>query len=378
MLDAEQNPVTQVVGCGSGLPDWVPQEARHYIEHTERGDTIRALARRGGCAPSTVMRQVRKIEQKRDDPLVDEALNSLRRVVPPVSGKTPLQSKEMSPMSELSPFQTVEDTPPDDATIEREARRVLRRLSEPGACLAVAQNMDKAVVVRDLPDGRTTRTAVLDRPIAQALALKDWIVAGKGGKITRYTITSAGRAALRQFTAADEMARAGFSDVASTFEEAPAWVGRDEDDEATKGRIRYQAVESPVMVLARRRDKSGEAFLTAELVSAAERLREDFELAQIGGAQDWEACLIGGRAQTAEAQVGYGPEAAKTRVAAALADLGPGLGDVALRCCCYLEGMEQAEQRMGWSARSGKIVLRIALQRLKRHYDCAGYNNLIG
>ena len=46
-------------------------------------------------------------------------------------------------------------------------------------------------------------------------------------------------------------------------------------------------------------------------------------------------------------------------VAAALRDLGPGLGDVALRVCCFLEGIEAAEQRMGWAARSGKIVLRI-------------------
>ena len=57
------------------------------------------------------------------------------------------------------------------------------------------------------------------------------------------------------------------------------------------------------------------------------------------------------------------------RARSALADLGPGLGDVALRCCCRLEGLEAVEQTMGWSARSGKIVLRIALQRLARHYE---------
>ena len=55
-------------------------------------------------------------------------------------------------------------------------------------------------------------------------------------------------------------------------------------------------------------------------------------------------------------------------MSAALTDLGPGLGDVVLRCCCHLEGLEAAERRMGWSARSGKIVLRIALQRIAKHY----------
>jgi hypothetical protein len=56
-------------------------------------------------------------------------------------------------------------------------------------------------------------------------------------------------------------------------------------------------------------------------------------------------------------------------VIAALDDLGPGLQDAALRCCCLLEGLEITEKRLGWSARSGKIVLRISLQRLVRHYE---------
>ena len=60
---------------------------------------------------------------------------------------------------------------------------------------------------------------------------------------------------------------------------------------------------------------------------------------------------------------------ARARVAAALEELGPGLSDIVLRCCCYLEGLETAEKRLGWSARSAKIVLRIALIRLRKHYD---------
>ena len=51
-----------------------------------------------------------------------------------------------------------------------------------------------------------------------------------------------------------------------------------------------------------------------------------------------------------------------------LSALGPGLADIAFRVCCFLDGLEKAEKRLGWSARSGKVVLRIALQRLAQHY----------
>ena len=135
-------------------------------------------------------------------------------------------------------------------------------------------------------------------------------------------------------------------------------------------KARYVATESPLIALARRRDKDGQRFLDDRMVRAGERLREDFELAQLGQSevQDWRQVLsAGGGAVAASAGVSQ----AQVRLATALDELGPGLADVALRCCCYLEGLERTEKRMGWSARSGKIVLRIALQRLSRHYQDA-------
>jgi hypothetical protein len=187
--------------------------------------------------------------------------------------------------------------------------------------------------------------------------------------VTRYYITTAGRSALKRLL---EGETGGADEAAGSRVERPA-----------RKRPRYNLTESPLAALARRREKDGAPFLTAELVAAGERLREDFELAQLGPrvAQNWERFFTGDRSSFMpgdDARGGSGD--ARTRLASALSDLGPGLGDVALRCCCFLEGLEATEQRMGWSARSGKIVLRIALQRLKRHYDERqdGWSPMIG
>ena len=207
------------------------------------------------------------------------------------------------------------------------------------------------------------------------MALNDWISVSSEGRITRYRITSAGRNALKRFLAEDEAARAGLGEAASNpySEQHREWATRGDGASANKKRgIRYNAAESPLSALSRRKDKDGKAFLSPELVAAGERLREDFELAQMGPrvAQNWEKFLTGGARGEFGADTGPGgSERAKKRVMTALADLGPGLGDVVLRCCCFLEGMESVERRMGWSARSGKIVLRIALIRLSKHYD---------
>jgi len=348
------------------LPAWLPDAARLYLHHIERGVSLRKLALREGVHASTVLRQVRRYETRRDDPLVDEALESLGRL----RGKAPLHPslKEAQPMS--APIRH-DPSSIDEATIRNEGWRILRRLSEPETVLAIAPEMDKAAVLRTLPDGQSSRLAVLDRALAQAFALKGWIGCTKPGRVSLYRITSAGRTALRQMIDRPAGQGEGMAEAPAVFgHHGRDWTLTDDDGER---RPRYNAAESPVAVLARRRDKDGRAFLSADLVQAAERLREDFELAQMGPrvTQNWERFLTGGdrggfRPEGGRAE---GPRNARDRVSAALRDLGPGLGDMVLRCCCFLEGLEAAEQRMGWSARSGKIVLRIALQRLRRHYD---------
>jgi len=317
----------------SRLPPWLPSAVRIYLAHVEGGQSLRAIARAEGMHPSTVMRQVRRFEGRRDDPLIDHALDRLA----PGTGET---AKESAPMPA---------TPIDDQTLQSEAQRVLRRMAEPGALMAVASDLPRAVVLREGAQG-TVRLAVLDRPVAEAFALSGWIACRQPGRVARYEITATGRALLRQ--------------------------NPPEANEAEPGPRRI-CTESPVAMLARRRDRDDQPFLSAALVAAAERLREDFEIAQMepGMAQDWSHFLTAG-VQGGNRRSGPGgrsaPAAARARVLAALRDLGPGLGDVALRCCCYLEGLETAERREGWSARSGKIVLRIALMRLEQHYADLG------
>ncbi|MDR5653243.1 DUF6456 domain-containing protein [Xinfangfangia sp. LG-4] len=361
------------------IPGWVPAAVRLYLGHTSGGQSLRALARREGCHPSTVLRQVRRFETRRDDPLVDEALEQLGRAGQPGPGAA--CQEDTDPMT--APIRSAALVA-DEAVIAQEARRVLRRLSEPGAMIAIAPDMEKAVVLREFPDGRSARTAVLDRGVAQAFAIKDWIACRKRGRVAAYEITAAGRAALRRLLEEEARGRPGLADAGAAFAgQHRDWDEREVAEEGGARRIRYNIAESPVAVLGRRRDKDGQPFLTPDLVAAAERLREDFELAQMGPrvAQNWDRFLTGAdRGGFGGAGPAEGPRAARDRVAAALRDLGPGLGDMVLRCCCFLEGLETAERRMGWSARSGKIVLRIALMRLKRHYEetGAGSGPLIG
>jgi len=357
-----------------GFPPWVPLGATNYLAHTVAGFSIRALARAHDCHPSTVLRQVRRFEMRRDDPLVDGALRAL---MPASNQGAHLSQKELTEMSNQATAAHV--TPMNDGLnqtrIDREALLVLRRLCESGAVLAVARNMDTAVVVRETGDSQSLRTAVVEREIAQAMALKDWISCkDPDARIARYFITKQGREELRRLTAEDENRALGFRRADHDKRNAShAWDLRED----LGGGTRYFVTESPLVGLSRRKDRDGSRFLSAEQVSAGERLRQDYELSQVRfqDGEDWQDALL-----THAADLPPAAQEARTRLVSALRDLGPGLSDVLILCCCMLEGLEKAEKKLGWSSRSGKIVLRIALTSLIRHYSekHGQYQPLIG
>ncbi len=350
-----------------GLPDNIVK----YLIHTSGGLSIRALARAENCHASTVLRQVRRIETRRDDPLLDEGLNQMGTLIE-TAFRAPEDQMELTTMAALSarPAEKI------DKEIAREARRILRRLCETGAFMAVAQEMEKAVVMRETIPGQPHRIAVVDRKVAHKFALLDWISCQNAGKIAKYNITSAGRAALKRLLAEDQAKRsAESSEQKSPFAAQHQIEGERrvmDEDGGSERVLRTNLAESPLAALGRKRDRNGVTYMTPRMVEAGERLREDFELAHMGQrtTQNWEAFLTpGNKGQVpGSSEPASGPTAARNRVSEALSTMGPGLSDIAFRVCCYLEGLETAEKRMGWSARSGKVVLRIALERLADHY----------
>lgn len=333
------------VGCSS-------QDAALYLAHVEAGESMRALAGAKGVHPSTVMRAVRRVEGQRDDPLFDGLLDQAAQAKAPSAAPDP-----------------------DEAEVRRAAKRFLRRLSEPGAFLLVKPGAEKGGIFCAANEHRKPIALIAVRMAAEFVR-RDWVVLqGRGAASLRYKVTDAGRSALKRILAEEHSAKAaaGFAEAPTPFQAQHQLAGERLFMDAEGGKPQARTVnlgESPLGWLARRKGPDGQPFLTPDEVEAGERLRQDFEIAQIGPsvAQDWRKFLTPGGTGALPSGPAEGPAAARQRVIEALSGLGSGLSDVALRVCCFLEGLEACERRMGWAARSGKVVLKIALQRLSSHY----------
>ena len=101
---------------------------------------------------------------------------------------------------------------------------------------------------------------------------------------------------------------------------------------------------------------------------AGARLRADWERAQLAPrvTMRWDPVRVKGGA--APLTPGEMQIAAKARFQRAEVHLGRDLCDVAWRVICAGEAVPVAEKGLGWPTRSGKLVLRIALDRIADFY----------
>ena len=109
--------------------------------------------------------------------------------------------------------------------------------------------------------------------------------------------------------------------------------------------------------------------LDDRLFDAGERLRADYERAQLSPSvtMRWDPVRVDGGGGD-----GLTPSdrqlSAKARFDGAMAEAGNGLSDILWRVACACESLPEAERELGWPARSGKLVLKLALDRVADFY----------
>ena len=107
--------------------------------------------------------------------------------------------------------------------------------------------------------------------------------------------------------------------------------------------------------------------LEDRLFDAGERLRADWERAQLGPS----VTMRGSRCASAAATAGSIPRSDRSpraRFDGAIGAAGKGLSDILWRVVCAGETLPTAEKALAWPSRSGKLVLRLALERVADFY----------
>ncbi|MEM7690140.1 MAG: DUF6456 domain-containing protein [Pseudomonadota bacterium] len=154
--------------------------------------------------------------------------------------------------------------------------------------------------------------------------------------------------------------------------EGPKRTGSNASGEARPKRrsVTVNIGESPIAWLHAR------GHLEERLFVAGEALRGDYQRAQLSPnvTMRWDPVRVKvGRSGGAEQ--GLSPTerqvAAKARFDQAIASAGKGLDDILWRVVCAGEGLPEAEKALGWPARSGKLVLKLALDRVADYYRIA-------
>ncbi|HWV51209.1 DUF6456 domain-containing protein [Pseudorhodoplanes sp.] len=136
---------------------------------------------------------------------------------------------------------------------------------------------------------------------------------------------------------------------------------------------KFDEAESPLVWLARRKGADGRALIEPHQLLTGERLRADFTIAQMmpRTTSNWHAAVAGRHRDQSSGHLTDRVVAARQRLRHALDAVGPEFSGLLIDICCFLKKLDTVERERQWPARSAKVVLQLALERLARHYGLA-------
>ncbi len=137
-------------------------------------------------------------------------------------------------------------------------------------------------------------------------------------------------------------------------------------------KIEINPEESPLAMLYRRKNANGSSFISESEFLAGERLRADFTRGSLmpSVTMRWDTNVGSGRSGSGGmADLTDIALASRIRVERALEAIGPELNGVLVDVCCFLKGLETVEHERQWPVRSAKMLLKVGLAALHRHYN---------
>jgi hypothetical protein len=134
--------------------------------------------------------------------------------------------------------------------------------------------------------------------------------------------------------------------------------------------VAVNETESPLAWLARRKGRDGAPFLSPAQIEAGARFGRDVTVAQLlpRVTSDWSGAATSSGAGPRVPDVGDMALAARQRLDRAANAVGPELHGLLIDICGFQKGLEFVERERSWPPRAGKVVLRLALDRLAAHY----------
>jgi len=258
--------------------------------------------------------------------------------------------------------------------LDREKKRVLVRLAAPGARLAPVADGTQFALRVGKSSTRGRRTKVQARYV-EAFMREGLLAHGqqdddRDAGDRPLVLSDLGHKWVARFSANAQPFRAQHQ-----IDSTRMINGRGAGTKTALTPLRVNLAETPLGWLRCRKGADGKALISEAQFEAGERLRADFTAAQMTPrvTADWSMPLdashtnAGDRMDVSERAI-----AARQRFYRAVDAVGPGLAEPLIDVCCYLNGIKDAERRMGWPQRSGKVVLAIALERLADHYGFNG------